>query len=65
MRRCSKCGEEIVNGVNGCSFMTICFRCNGGPPEYPDPIVIAGPIYDEEDIDELEDLILDRNEIDD
>ena len=35
MKKCEKCGKEIVNGVNGCQLMKICFECNGGFPDYP------------------------------
>ena len=54
MKHCRKCGCEIVNGMNGCQLLgDICFDCNGGRPKYPDPIVIAGPIYEDVDFEEL------------
>jgi hypothetical protein len=34
MKTCKHCGKEIVNGVNGCAMMDICFTCNGGYPHY-------------------------------
>lgn len=27
MKTCPLCGNEIVNGVNGCSFYSECFDC--------------------------------------
>jgi hypothetical protein len=39
MKRCIKCGCEIVNGVNGCTLMQDCFKCHGGFPVYPVPVV--------------------------
>ena len=39
MKKCIKCGAEIVNGVNGCTLMQDCFSCHGGFPLYPAPIV--------------------------
>lgn len=27
MKHCSKCGAEIVNGVNGCMLSDDCFKC--------------------------------------
>lgn len=38
MKKCIKCGCEIVNGVNGCMLMNDCFGCHGGYPKYPKPI---------------------------
>ena len=43
MKRCVKCGCEIVNGENGCSMMQDCFKCHGGFPVYPGPIVKTSP----------------------
>ena len=34
MKKCVKCGREIVNGVNGCQMMDECFECHGGYPDY-------------------------------
>ena len=41
MKRCVKCGCDIVNGVNGCGLMDDCFSCHGGFPVYPAPVVVA------------------------
>lgn len=35
MKKCIKCGVEIVNGQNGCQLLDVCFCCNGGHPVYP------------------------------
>ena len=32
--RCSKCGKEIIYGINGCQMMKECFDCHGGYPDY-------------------------------
>lgn len=37
MKRCIKCGREIINGVNGCQLLKDCFECHGGFPKYPAP----------------------------
>lgn len=58
MKRCIKCGCEIVNGVNGCGLLSDCFSCHGGPPSYPVPIVRMYPKYSSEDLDALEDRCL-------
>jgi hypothetical protein len=34
MKKCSMCSKEIINGVNGCMLMDICFTCNKGYPRY-------------------------------
>ena len=34
MKTCLRCGKEIIYGVNGCQMMNICFKCNGGFPDY-------------------------------
>lgn len=34
MKKCIKCGREIVNGVNGCQMLAECFKCRGGYPDY-------------------------------
>ena len=34
MKRCVKCGAEIVNGENGCMLIDECFTCHGGYPKY-------------------------------
>ena len=43
MKRCIKCGCEIVNGVNGCTLMDDCISCHGGFPVYPAPVVVTVP----------------------
>lgn len=37
MKKCIKCGREIINGVNGCQLLNDCFDCRGGYPTYPAP----------------------------
>ncbi len=34
MKKCIKCGKEIINGINGCQMMKECFDCHGGCPDY-------------------------------
>jgi len=34
MKTCPLCGKEIINGVNRCQMMKVCFDCNGGFPDY-------------------------------
>ena len=34
MKKCVRCGREIVNGINGCMLLNECFCCNGGYPNY-------------------------------
>jgi len=34
MKRCIKCGSEIINGINGCEILNECFTCHGGYPKY-------------------------------
>ena len=34
MKTCERCGRAITYGVNGCQMMNICFKCNGGYPDY-------------------------------
>lgn len=34
VKKCIKCGKEIVNGVNGCMLLNKCFDCHGGYPDY-------------------------------
>lgn len=58
MKRCVKCGCEIVLGVNGCSFLPDCYSCHGGPPSYPAPVVKRCPDYTAEDLYALEDRCL-------
>lgn len=43
MKKCIKCGVEIVNGQNGCQLLDVCFCCNGGRPVYPAPRKIDYP----------------------
>ena len=43
MKTCKKCGCEIVLGVNGCTLMEECYKCHGGFPVYPVPIVKEYP----------------------
>ena len=35
MKKCSKCGKQIIYGVNGCQLIDECFICHGGYPKYP------------------------------
>jgi len=61
MKRCEKCGCEIVLGVNGCTLLPVCFDCNGGHPEYPAPVRINYP--DSMDyLDYIENLCLSMGE---
>ena len=57
MKRCIICGCQIENGVNGCTYLTDCFKCHGGPPHYAPPIK-AEPTYTEEELNALEDRCL-------
>lgn len=59
MKKCTSCGCEIVNGVNGCSLLPVCFSCNGGLPKYPAPVV-RGPFQDvnDDELNALEDRCL-------
>lgn len=43
MKKCIRCGVEIVNGQNGCQLLDVCFCCNGGHPVYPAPRKIDYP----------------------
>lgn len=64
MKRCNKCGCEIVNGVNGCGLMQDCFSCHGGPPKYGPAIVKQYPdSYDY--LDYMEGRCLDMGEMPD
>ena len=62
MKRCIKCGCEIVNGVNGCGLMDDCFSWHGGFPVYPAPVAVAVP--DSPDyLDYAESRCLDMGEV--
>jgi len=62
MKTCRKCGTEITNGVNGCSFLgDICFKCNGGYPDYSRLKPIT-PESSEEECNYYEDLCLSMGE---
>lgn len=54
MKKCVKCGNEIVNGVNGCMIMNECFDCHGGFPKYPAPRLVRETVTWNE-LDALED----------
>ena len=34
MKKCIRCGTEIINGINGCEILNECFTCHGGYPKY-------------------------------
>lgn len=57
VKRCITCGCEIVNGVNGCTYLSDCFTCHGGYPRYAPPVK-AEPTYTAEELDALEDRCL-------
>ena len=56
MKKCAKCGCEIVNGVNGCQLMDICFNCHGGYPKYPSPTEANDYVTNWKETDALEDM---------
>lgn len=59
MKKCSVCGCEIINGVNGCTMMSDCFSCHVGYPKYPAPVhVNPFSLLSVEDLDKLEDRCL-------
>lgn len=57
MKKCIKCGREIINGVNGCMLLNDCFDCHGGYPKYPTPTRIQ-PAISWDELDRLEDRCL-------
>ena len=60
MKKCRKCGCEIVNGVNGCTMAgDICFSCK---PWNMSRIVPASVPYDDGAADYWEEQILTRQE---
>ena len=60
MKKCIKCGKEIMNGVNGCAMLNECFHCHGGYPKYV-PASRRRQITDEE-MDALENRCLRRDD---
>ena len=57
MKKCIKCGCEIINGINGCQLMKECFNCHGGYPKYLAPRQINETV-DWNELDALEDRCL-------
>ena len=53
MKKCIKCGKEIIYGVNGCMLMDDCIDCHGGYPKYPAPRT-ATKTVSWDDLDALE-----------
>lgn len=63
MRTCEKYGTEIINGINGCQLMKICFKCNGGFPDYSRSQRRFNQVITWDDLDYLEGRCLGDSEI--
>lgn len=59
MKCCVKCGVKIIPGINGCTNMDVCIKCNGGYLRYPAPIVKDPWEIDREYADYLEGVLID------
>ena len=53
MKKCVKCGKEIVYGVNGCMLMDDCFDCGGRPKYYYSTATVRTTNWNE--LDAMED----------
>ena len=53
MKRCIKCGSEIINGINGCEILNERFACHGGYPKYAP--TSKRETYSWDELDALED----------
>ena len=62
MRRCIKCGTEIINGINGCAALNECIACHGGYPKYA-PAVTKRESYSWDELDALEDRCINDEEM--
>ena len=64
MKYCQQCGRKIEYGVNGAMLLPRCFDCMGGPPRYPDPVIITRPRCTPGGLDKLEDRCLNMGDTD-
>lgn len=61
MKKCIKCGSEIINGINGCAALNECFACHGGYPKYAQAIT-KRESYSWDELDALEDRCINDEE---
>lgn len=59
MKKCTKCGCDIINGVNGCMLLENCHNCDGIPRyKYPHKQHVSMSI---EDADIIESAIMEKS----
>lgn len=63
MKICSKCGKEIIYGINGCQMMNECFECHGGFPQYAKATGRYVKVISEDELDAMEDRCLRDEEV--
>ena len=61
MKKCIRCGIEIINGINGCEILNECFTCHGGYPKYTP--ASKRETYSWDELDALEDRCINDEEM--